>query len=83
MIPSFRHNTANSTTSLECSDNLQHDFKLDNEDNDSLNSDDDQLDNDTEELEELDKRNKMGGLLSDLRRLDSIEVRARKRVCIT
>jgi hypothetical protein len=66
---------------LECSDNLQHDFKLENEDNDSLNSDDDQLDEeDEEEFEELDKRNKIGGLLSDLRRLDSIEVGA--KICI-
>jgi hypothetical protein len=73
LIPSFRHNTANSTNSLECSDNLQHDYKLDNEDNDSLDSDEDQ--EDVEEIDELDKRNnKIGGLLSDLRRLDSIEV---------
>ncbi|KAI6191536.1 Regulator of G-protein signaling 3 [Aphelenchoides bicaudatus] len=73
LIPSFRHNTANSTTSLECSDNLQHEFKLDHGDNDSLNSDDDQEDEQFEEEEELNKRTNKIGFLNDLRRLDSIE----------
>lgn len=73
-IPSLCRNTVNSTTSLECSDNLQHEFELDNEDNDDLDSVEG-IENSEEDSEDLGNQHKniVGSFLKDLRRLDSIE----------